>query len=358
MTTMDTRTKRCRIALIGAGVMGRAHLDLIEKSDDFEVVGIADPTTSILDKLSSKGHPTFVDHRKMLDDARPDGVLIASPNKYHVPAAIDCIERGIATLIEKPVSDSLEGAIRLLDALRSATAPVLVGHHRRHNPLLKRAAEHVASGGLGKVVAVYGTWLRRKPDEYFEDKWKLQAAMGGGVLLINTIHDVDCLRMLCGDIESVQAMTSSATRGFDVEDTAVVTLRFASGALGTLTISDATVAPWCWEMTSQEDPRFATIPETCYTICGTAGSLEVPTLETWTNEPNGGRAAPFIRRRLYHLPADALTEQLAHFAHVIRGEAPPLVSAEDAARTLAATLAIRISASERRVVDVAEMLAH
>lgn len=350
--------KRCRIALVGAGVMGRAHLDLIEKNADFEVVAIADPTTSILEKLASKGYPTFVDHRKMLDEAKPDGVLIASPNKFHVPAAIDCIERRIATLIEKPVSDSMEGAIRLLGALRNATAPVLVGHHRRHNPILKRASEHIARGGLGKIVAVHGTWLRRKPDEYFEDKWKQQAGMGGGVLLINTIHDVDCLRMLCGDIESVQAMTSNATRGFDVEDTAVVTLRFASGVLGTLTISDATVAPWCWEMTSQEDPRFATIPETCYTICGTEGSLEVPTLETWTNEPNGGRAASFIRRRLYHLPADALTEQLAHFARVIRGEVPPLVSAEDAARTLAATLAIRISASERRVVDVAELLAH
>jgi predicted dehydrogenase len=353
-----TMKKRCRIALIGAGVMGRAHLDLIERNPDFEVAGIADPTQAILDKLAPKGYRTFTDHRAMLDAVKPDGALIASPNKFHVPAALDCIERGVATLIEKPVSDSLEGAIDLLRALRTSRVPVLIGHHRRHNPLLKRAADHIAKGGIGNVVAVYGTWLRRKPDEYFEDKWKLQAAMGGGVLLINTIHDVDCLRMLCGDIESVQAMTSSATRGFDVEDTAVVTLRFASGALGTLTISDATVAPWCWEMTSQEDPRFATIPETCYTICGTAGSLEVPTLETWTNEPNGGRAAPFIRRRLYHLPADALTEQLAHFAHVIRGEAPPLVSAEDAARTLAATLAIRISASERRVVDVAEMLAH
>jgi len=358
---MNTNQRRCRIALIGAGVMGRAHLDLIERSPDFEVVGIADPTPAILDKLAPKGYATFVDHRKMLDDAKPDGVLIASPNKYHVPAAIDCIERGIATLIEKPVSDSLEGAVALLGAMqnaKAATAPVLVGHHRRHNPLLKRAAEHIASGGLGKIVAVYGTWLRRKPDEYFEDKWKLQAAMGGGVLLINTIHDVDCLRMLCGDIESVQAMTSSATRGFDVEDTAAVTVRFASGALGTLTISDATVAPWCWEMTSQEDPRFATIPEACYTICGTEGSLAVPTLETWTNEPNGGRAAPFIRRRLYYLPADALTEQLAHFAQVIRREAAPLVAAADAARTLAATLAIRISASERRVVDVAPLLAH
>lgn len=350
--------KPVRIALIGAGVMGRTHLDLIAQNPDYEVVGVADQTPRIIDMMASKGYRTFADHRAMLDEVLPDGALIATPNAYHVPAALDCIERGVATLVEKPVSDSIEGSLSLLKALKSSRTPVLVGHHRRHNPLLKRAAQHIADGGIGKVVAVYGTWLRRKPDEYYEDKWKQEAAMGGGVLLINTIHDVDCLRMLCGDIDSVQAMTSSATRNFNVEDTAVVTMRFANGGLGTLTVSDTTVAPWCWEMTSQEDPRFATIPESCYTICGTEGSIAVPTLEHWTNQPNGGRDAPFIRRRLYYLPADALTEQLKHFVQVVRGEAKPLVTAVDSARTLAATLAIRLSASSGTVVRIDDLLAH
>ena len=355
-------SKPVRIALIGAGVMGRAHLDLIAKNPDYEVVGIADQTPRIVDMMASKGYRTFTDHRTMLDEVLPDGALIATPNAYHVPAAIDCLERGVAALVEKPVSDSIEGSLSLLNAMKASSAtratPVLVGHHRRHNPLLKRAAKHIADGGLGKIVAVYGTWLRRKPDEYYEDKWKQEAAMGGGVLLINTIHDVDCLRMLCGDVVEVQAMTSSATRGFNVEDTAAVTLRFASGAIGTLTVSDTTVAPWCWEMTSQEDPRFATIPENCYTICGTEGSLAVPTLEHWTNQPNGGRDAPFIRRRLYYVPADALTEQLKHFVDVVRGEQTPLVTAADSTRTLAATLAIRMSAASGTVVRIDDLLAN
>lgn len=348
--------KRCRIALIGAGVMGRTHLDILAQSDDFEVVGVADPTAAVLAPLTAKGLPTFTDARKMLDGVEPDAVVIATPNSHHVPAALDCIERGIGVLIEKPVADSVESALHLLRALEGADVPVLIGHHRRHNPLLKKAAAHIAAGGIGRVVAVVGMWLRRKPDEYFKDLWKLDPAKGGGVLLINTIHDIDCLRMLCGDIDSVQAMTSNSVRNLGVEDTAVVTLRFASGALGTLTISDATTAPWCWEMTSQEDPRFATIPENCYVICGTQGSLTVPTLETWTNEPNGGRDAPLIRRRLYHLPADALTQQFNHFAAVMRGEEKPLVSAADATRTLAATLAIRQSAACGGAVRIADVL--
>jgi predicted dehydrogenase len=336
--------------------MGRAHLDVLSRNPDFEVVGIADSTASALAPFASAGLATFLDQREMLNGAKPDAVVIATPNSHHVPAALECIDREIGVLIEKPVADTVENALKLLNALAKSKAPVLVGHHRRHNPLLKKAAQHIAAGGIGRVVAVIGLWLRRKPDEYFKDLWKLDPAKGGGVLLINTIHDIDCLRMLCGDIDSVQATTANGARNLAVEDTAAVALHFTSGALGTLTVSDATTAPWCWEMTSQEDPRFATIPENCYIVCGTLGSLTVPTLDTWTNEPNGGRDVPLIRRRLYHIAADALAEQSVHFAAVMRGEEKPLVSAADATRTLAATLAIRQSAASGHKVRIADML--
>lgn len=349
-------TRPCRIGVIGAGAMGRAHLDVLTRHAAFEVVGVADPYASALAPLAAKGLAIFSSHLQMLDAAKPDAVVIATPNSLHVSAAIDCIERGVGVLVEKPVADSVERALDLIKVLDKTDVPVLVGHHRRHNPLLQKAAQHIAGGGIGRVVAVVGMWLRRKPDEYFSDLWKLDPARGGGVLLINTIHDIDCLRMLCGDIESVQAATSNATRGFGVEDTAAVTLRFTSGALGTLTVSDATTAPWCWEMTSQEDPRFATIPENAYIVCGTQGSITVPTLETWTNEPNGGRDAPLIRRRLYHVADDAFRLQLDHFAAVMRGECKPLVTAADAARSLAATLAIRQSAAGGGIVRIADLL--
>src|SRR5581483_4273414 len=345
-----------RTALIGAGVMGRHHLELLSRNRDFEVAGVADATASVRDSLQSCGHRVFADHREMLDSVRPDAVIVATPNAHHVPVATECIRRDIAVLIEKPVSDSLASALEFEALVAQSGVPVLVGHHRRHNPLLKRAAEHIASGEIGHIVAVVGLWLRRKPDAYFQDRWKQQAAQGGGVLLINTIHDIDCLRMLCGEIASIDAATSSRTRALEVEDTAAVTVTFANGAVGTLTVSDATVAPWCWEMAAQEDVRFATLPEDCYLVCGTRGSVAVPTLEHWTNEPNADRDAPFTRRRLYYVPADALTEQIAHFARVVRGEEKPLVDVGSATRTLAATLAIREAASRQRRVHIADLL--
>jgi predicted dehydrogenase len=81
---------------------------------------------------------------------------------------------------------------------------------------------------------------------------------------------------LCGDIVSVQATESNAARGLAVEDTAAMILRFASGALGTLTISDAAAAPWSWELTSGENKAYPQTDQFCYMVAGTEGSVTVP----------------------------------------------------------------------------------
>ena len=195
-------------------------------------------------------------------------------------------------------------------------------------------------------MAVAAADLRRKPDPYYEQAWRREP--GGGPLLINGIHDIDCLRFLCGEIESVMAVTAGRARGFAVEDTAAVTIRFANGALGNLTISDAVQAPWAWEIASGEEHGYPHEHEDCYLIGGTAGSLAIPTLTHWRNERGGGRGDPFIRKQLFFEPADPWVEELRHFAKVIRGEAASAITAEDGARTLAAILAIGRSAQSRR----------
>ena len=350
-------TKPIRLALIGAGVMGRHHLAVARELPDFEIVAVADPSAAAREQYGEQGGlELFADHRRMLEKAKPDAVVVATPNRYHVPATLDCLDYGAATLLEKPVADCMDGAKRLMAAATSSAPPILVGHHRRHNPLLIASLAHIKSGQLGELVAAVGLWLRRKPDHYFTDRWKLERESGGGVLLINTIHDFDCLRLLCGEIESIQAMVSNARRGYAVEDTAVIAIRFTNGALGTITVSDATVAPWCWEMTSQEDLRFATLPENSYLICGTRGSLAVPTLDHYSNDTNAGREATFTRRRLYHVAANSMVEQMKHFARVVRREEVPMITVSDAARTLAATLAVTKSAEDGRLVRIDELL--
>ncbi len=346
-------TQALRLAVVGAGSIGRRHVDYLLQEPGVSVAALADPSAAARTFANERGVRHFEDHRAMLDATPLDGVIVATPNALHEEVAIACMERGIAVLIEKPIAHSLASASRIVDAVARTRVPVLVGHHRRHNPLLAAAREFIASGAIGGIVTIAAIDLRRKPDAYYDMAWRREP--GGGPLLINGIHDLDCLRWLCGDIESVYAITSTHTRGFAVEDTAAVTFKFQGGAIGNLTISDAVEAPWAWEIAAGEEPDYPHEHEDTYLVCGTTGSLAIPTLTHWRNERGGGRRDPFVRTRLFYVPADPWLEELRHFVQIIRGEARPLTDVVDATRTLATALAITRSAQSGVPVDVESM---
>jgi predicted dehydrogenase len=343
------------LGLIGAGGIGRRHLAVMLADPACRAAAIADPAPAAAALAREHGIPCFADAEQMLDEARPDGVIVASPNRHHRDGGLACIERGLPVLIEKPLADTLVDALDLAEAAARAQVPLLVGHHRRHNPIMRTAAGLIAGGAVGRVTAVVCLWLARKPDDYFEMAWRREA--GGGPVLINGIHEIDDLRMLCGEIEAVQAASANGARDFAVEDTAAAVLRFASGALGTLTLSDAVSAPWNWEWTSGENPFYPHEPQSSLYVTGTRGALTVPGLEHWWHEPGQGWGDPLTRRRIPVAPADPYVEQMRNFAAVIRGEAEPVVSGLEGARTLAATLAIKESAARGAAVVVEELIA-
>ncbi len=345
---------RIALAVAGGGAIGRRHAAYARGLPDFDVVGVADPDAGAQAHAREQGFPAFGDVARMLDAARPQAVVVATPTPLHEPVAVACLERGLPVLIEKPVAPDVAAARRIAGVARSSGAHALVGHHRRHNPLLVAARDFIASGALGRVVSVAAVDLRRKPDAYYAQAWRREA--GGGPMLINGIHDVDCMRFLCGEIATVTAMTACDERGFTVEDRAAVIIAFANGALGTLALCDAVQAPWAWEIVSGEEPDYPHEREDCYLIGGTLGALAVPTLVHWRNERGGGRGDPFVRRVLDHRPANPWIEQLRHFAAVVRGEAEPAVAVDDAARTLAAALAVARSARAGAAVRVSDLL--
>ena len=207
-----------RLAVVGAGQIGRRHLQAIAAEPSCRAVAVVDPAPAGAEAAKERNLPHHGDLEAMLDAVAPEGVVNATPNSLHVPLSLACVKRGIPVLVEKPIADRLDSALALADASEAAGVPVLVGHHRRHNPIVRKAREIVRSGALGRLTAVSATWLARKPDDYFDVAWRREP--GGGPILINLIHDIDNLRFIAGDIAAVQGMTSNARRGFAVEDTA------------------------------------------------------------------------------------------------------------------------------------------
>lgn len=343
-----------RIAVIGAGQIGRRHLGVLLADKAYEAAALVDPNPATEALAREHGMRHFIDHEQMLDRVKPDGAVVATPNQHHVSVALACIARRVPVLVEKPIADTLASGIELVDTAARAGTAVLVGHHRRHNPIMRLAAETIRAGRIGTVVAATGMWLAHKPDDYFNIAWRREA--GGGPLLINAIHDIDCLRMLCGDIVSVQASTARGARHFPVEDTAAAVLQFASGALGTLIVSDAVSAPWSWEWTSRENPFYPPEAENCFLIAGSRGSLAVPSLDLMWHEPGQGWGDSLTHHRLPVTPADPYVEQMRNFAEVIRGKAAPVVSGAEGLRTLAAIMAIAEAGAEGRSTRIDDIL--
>lgn len=344
---------RLRIAVVGAGAIGRVHMACIAASPACRLAAVADPAPAARSLAEQAGVPFFPDLGALLHGTPLDGVVLASPNRDHVPGALACIEAGVPVLVEKPVADSVADAELLVQVERRSGVPVLVGHHRRHSAILERARELIASGELGRVVAVSGSATFHKPAAYFsEAPWRRQP--GGGPILINLVHEIDAMRVLVGDIVEVQAFASSAVRGFEVEDTAAINLRFANGALGSFLLSDTAASPASWELTSGENPAYAHQADThCYLISGDRGSLAVPTMQLRRYAGECSWFEPLELRQLPVEPADPLARQLAHFCAVIRRETPPRVTARDATESLRVTLAVAQAARSGRPVTLA-----
>ena len=280
----------------------------------------------------------------LLDELSPSAAMIGAVNTVVVRDGrlTGYIERGVPALVEKPVTDTVVSAQRLYQAVQRSGVPVLVGHHRRHNPVIKTVREAIAGGDIGQLTAVAGLWLLKKPDDYFDVAWRRE--QGGGPILINLVHDIDSLRFICGEIIEVQASTSNKVRGFGVEDTAALLLKFANGAIGTVTVSDATPAPWSWELSSDENAAYPKQNQPCYLFAGTKSSLAVPTMQLWSYPSQDGWYAPLAQTELTVASFDPLVEQLRHFLDVIARSETPLISVKDAAGTLAVVEAVRVAA--------------
>jgi predicted dehydrogenase len=331
-----------KLAVLGAGLIGKRHIEHAAAEPMAELLAVVDP--SPVGEALAREHrvPWFASLSDLLATHKPDGLIVATPNQMHVENGLQAIEAGIPVLMEKPMADTVEAATRLVEAAERAGVPLLTGHHRRHNPMIQAAKRAIEAEGLGRVLAVQGQCWFFKPADYFDVSWRREK--GAGPIFINLIHDVDNLRYLCGDVVTVQAFESNAVRGHAVEETVVVILRFVSGVLGTVNVSDTIVAPWSWELTSGENPAYPQTYQSCYQIGGTHGSLTIPYLDLWRNVGERSWWEPVRPERLSYEPGDPLRLQIQQFCKVIRGIEPPFVSGRDGLETLRVIEAVKQSA--------------
>lgn len=240
--TSVTSTRAVRFAIIGCGRIAKNHAQPLT-----EVAGAT--LAAVCDRIPERAHmyadryrvPAYENYHDMLLKEPIDVVNILTPSGMHPTHAMDIMQRyGVHVVIEKPMAlaPSDVGAMQTVAA--KSGVKIFPVYQNRYNKAVQCVRRALETGALGKPVlgTVRVRWSRG-PAYYARDPWRGTWAMDGGALTNQGIHYLDLLQYLFGDVESVVASIATRLVGIEVEDTAVATLKFASGALGVIEVTTA-----------------------------------------------------------------------------------------------------------------------
>ena len=330
--------KPVTFGIIGAGRIGKLHADnLLSHVDGARLKAITDPFLDE-DWAASRNIPlTGKDHRILLDDPEIDAILIGSPSAEHAPQMIECAEAGKHIFCEKPIALDPEIIRNTLAEVDKSGVKLQVGFNRRFDPNFSAVQHQVASGALGDphIIRITSRDPAPPPAEY--------VAGSGGMFLDMTIHDFDMARFLSSsEVTEVHAygavlVDPEIGKAGDI-DTAVISLKFANGALGIIENSRKAVYGY--------DQRVEV-----FGAKGTAmADNNTPTSMIVLNESGTIRDKPlyfFLER--YKI---AFVAEMQAFVDAIREDKPTMVSGKDGLVPVLIALAAQESLKTGKPVQV------
>ena len=333
------------IAVVGAGMIGRKHISVVQQSKHASLAAVVDPTQAGRDVARMHDCEHFSTVQDLLKSAsKIDAAIICTPNETHVAISEQFAAHGVHLLIEKPISPNVAEGRRLLEVCKDHSVKVCVGHHRRFHASIEAAKNLLDAGTIGRVLGVSGLWASLKPDAYFEENGRWRAAEEGGVVLINLVHDLDLLQYFFGPIVRVYAEQAPSTRGNVTEEGVALTLRFENGVVGTFLALDNSPSPFSMERGTGENPVFPFTGKDCYRVFGSKGVLSVPdgTLSTPIDTARGWNSE-LNEQKLQWEKTEVYEKQLENLVGVVRGHEEPKCSGAAGSAAVAACDAVRRS---------------
>lgn len=232
--------RKIRFALVGCGRIAQNHFGAIEEhSSNAVLVGVCDINPKRLSEAAAAtGAKAFDSLEALLSEGQPDVVALATPSGLHSEQAIMAASAGCNVMTEKPMATRWEAGLRMVRACDEAGVRLFVVKQNRKNATLQLLKRAIEKGRFGRVYIVTINVFWQRPQSYYDaDKWRGTWEFDGGALMNQASHYVDLLDWLIGPIESLQAYTSTLARNIEVEDSAVVGVRWRSGALGSVNVT-------------------------------------------------------------------------------------------------------------------------
>lgn len=315
-----------RVGVIGLGI-GKRHLQSLAAMPDVTIAAVCDIVEeSAQQSAEAVGAAPYTDAEAMIATGGLDCVSICTPPRSHRAITEVAARYGTHVLCEKPMAPSLADCDAMIEACRDAGVCLMIAQKMRFHPLVQRL-KALTSGALGPIrwaVAKYA--LGKVGYDWF---WNEED--GGGPLLENSIHTVDMMRYLVGEIDTVWAAGGNlfnAERAPQI-DTAAVSLQFVDGAVAALGIGQA--SEWAW---ADEHFFFACL----HGEARIWGGFDRPT--HWWSARRDDPAS--VEEEVVPVD-DCFDREIGHFLECVRTGATPLVTGEDARRSVEACLAIKRS---------------
>lgn len=337
--------RRIRFALAGCGRISANHFDALAKhAERAELVGVCDIDPEALARAEARTRATgFRTLDAMLAATDADVVILATPSGLHADQAVQVAVAGRHVMTEKPMATRWQDGKRMVHACDQAGVHLFVVKQNRRNATLQLVKRAVEKRRFGRIYMVNINVFWTRPQSYYDSApWRGTWEFDGGAFMNQASHYVDLLDWLIGPVESVQAYTATLARHIQVEDTGVVSIRWRTGALGSMNVTMLT---------------YPKNYEGSVTIVGEKGTVRV-----------GGVAV----NRIDHWefaeadPDDATVEQASYettsvygFGHPLyydnvikslRGEAAPDTDGREGLRSLEILIATYLSARDGRRV--------
>ncbi len=334
-----------RFLIAGLGSIGRRHFRNLLALGEKDILLYRTHQSTLQDEELA-GFRVETDLRKALEQ-KPDAVIVSNPTALHLDIAIPAAESGCHLFLEKPISHSLKRLDELQTAIQRGGGQVFVGFQFRFHPNLQHAKQLLSQGVIGRSLSARAHWGEYLPAwhpwEDYRSGYSARSDLGGGVIL-TLCHPLDYLRWLLGEIEAIWAFTEKMSDlELDVEDTAEIGLRFASGALGSVHLDYNQRPPeHHLEIIGTSGTLRWSYAEGLLSLYLADGHIQTAKAPNWSKYP----VLPDFERN------DMFLAEMRHFLKVIRGESESICTFEDGVQALRMALAAHHSAEQGKIVHL------